>query len=137
MKTDQIMCCIVALLLGMLMYHMLKNVCGCKNIVEGNRIDSYYITSDADYSDVGDREVKDKCKARYGVLGETVANTNAICGHNCLWGAPLHPEELSCRENAGGVTSKDHDTILTNACKDACVDDFKPGSWQTLSLIHI
>ena len=35
MKTDQIMCCIVALILGMLMYHMLQNVCGCKNVVEG------------------------------------------------------------------------------------------------------
>ena len=32
MGTDQIMYCIVALLLGMLMYHMLKNVCGCKNV---------------------------------------------------------------------------------------------------------
>ena len=36
MKTDQIMCCIVALLLGMLLANMLKNVCGCKNVVEGN-----------------------------------------------------------------------------------------------------
>jgi len=35
MGTDQIMYCIVALILGMLMYHMLKNVCGCKNVVEG------------------------------------------------------------------------------------------------------
>jgi len=35
MGTDQIMYCIVALILGMLMFHMLKNVCGCKT-VEGN-----------------------------------------------------------------------------------------------------
>ena len=28
-------CCVVALILGMLMFHMLKNVCGC-NVVEGN-----------------------------------------------------------------------------------------------------
>ena len=35
MKTDQIMCCIVALLLGMLLANMFKNVCGCKNVVEG------------------------------------------------------------------------------------------------------
>jgi len=35
MGKDQIMYCIVALLLGMLMYHMLKGVCGCKNVVEG------------------------------------------------------------------------------------------------------
>ena len=29
------MYCIVALLLGMLLANMLKNVCGCKNVVEG------------------------------------------------------------------------------------------------------
>ena len=32
MGTDQIMCCIVALILGMLMANMLKNVCGCKTV---------------------------------------------------------------------------------------------------------
>ena len=32
MGTDQIMYCIVALLLGMLLANMLKNVCGCKNV---------------------------------------------------------------------------------------------------------
>ena len=35
MGTDQIMYCIVALILGMLLANMLKNVCGCKNVVEG------------------------------------------------------------------------------------------------------
>ena len=35
MGTDQIMYCIVALILGMLLANMLKNVCGCKT-VEGN-----------------------------------------------------------------------------------------------------
>jgi len=34
MKTDQIIMCVVALLLGMLLANMLKNVCGCE-IVEG------------------------------------------------------------------------------------------------------
>jgi len=34
MGTDQIMYCIVALILGMLLANMLKNVCGCK-VVEG------------------------------------------------------------------------------------------------------
>jgi len=34
MKTDQIICCVVALILGMLLANMLKNVCGCK-VVEG------------------------------------------------------------------------------------------------------
>ena len=31
-------CCVVALILGMLMFHMLKNVCGC-NTVEGSSAD--------------------------------------------------------------------------------------------------
>ena len=40
MKTDQIMYCIVALVLGMLMANMLKNICGCKNVVEGQNDDN-------------------------------------------------------------------------------------------------
>ena len=32
MGTDQIMYCIVALILGMLLANMLKNVCGCKDV---------------------------------------------------------------------------------------------------------
>ena len=35
MGTDQIMYCIIALILGMLLANMLKNVCGCKNVIEG------------------------------------------------------------------------------------------------------
>ena len=27
--------CIIALIIGMLMYHMLSNVCGCSRVVEG------------------------------------------------------------------------------------------------------
>ena len=37
MKTDQIMCCVVALLLGMLLANMLKSVCGCK-VMEGQEM---------------------------------------------------------------------------------------------------
>ena len=35
MGTDQIMYCIIALILGMLLANMLKNVCGCKTVIEG------------------------------------------------------------------------------------------------------
>jgi len=35
MNTKTIVMCVVALILGMLMFHMMKSVCGCKN-VEGN-----------------------------------------------------------------------------------------------------
>ena len=32
MKTETIVCCVVALLLGMLLANMLKSVCGCKTV---------------------------------------------------------------------------------------------------------
>ena len=35
MKTEQILMCIVALILGMLLANMLMDVCGCKKLVEG------------------------------------------------------------------------------------------------------
>lgn len=35
MKTVTIVMCVVALILGMLMFHMLKGVCGCGVVVEG------------------------------------------------------------------------------------------------------
>ena len=35
MNSETIVYLVVALLLGMLLANMLKNVCGCKNIVEG------------------------------------------------------------------------------------------------------
>ena len=35
MKTETIFMCVVALILWMLMANMLKNVCGCKSVVEG------------------------------------------------------------------------------------------------------
>jgi len=35
MKTETIVMCVVALILGMLMANMLKSVCGCKSVVEG------------------------------------------------------------------------------------------------------
>ena len=37
MKTETIVCCVVAILLGMLLAHMLKNICGCK-VVEGQHL---------------------------------------------------------------------------------------------------
>ena len=42
MKTETIVMCVVALILGMLMFHMLKNVCGCKNVegAESKTIDT-------------------------------------------------------------------------------------------------
>lgn len=39
MNNQTIVCCVVALLLGMLLANMLQNVCGCK-VVEGQRLDN-------------------------------------------------------------------------------------------------
>ena len=35
MNSETIVMCVVALILGMLLAHMLKDVCGCKKVVEG------------------------------------------------------------------------------------------------------
>ena len=35
MNSQTIVMCVVALILGMLLAHMLKNVCGCNKVVEG------------------------------------------------------------------------------------------------------
>ena len=40
MKTEQILMCVVALVLGMLLANMLKSVCGCKNLIEGQETQS-------------------------------------------------------------------------------------------------
>ena len=42
MKTETIVMCVVALILGMLMANMLKSVCGCKStVVEGQHNEKY------------------------------------------------------------------------------------------------
>lgn len=42
MKTEQILMCVVSLVLGMLLFHMLKGVCGCK-VMEGQSSQSRYM----------------------------------------------------------------------------------------------
>ena len=48
MKTEQIVHGVVALLLGMLLFHMLKGVCGCK-LVEGQECQSSQDCAPGDY----------------------------------------------------------------------------------------
>ena len=38
MNTETIVYCVVALILGMLLANMLKSVCGCNKVVEGNKV---------------------------------------------------------------------------------------------------
>ena len=93
MKTDQIMYCIVALILGMLLANMLKNVCGCKNVVEG--------TEDSDKcGNYATRENKDTC------WGAMQANNTTCWDESCY---------NFCK---GGKT----DMELCNTCKDRLND---------------
>lgn len=48
MNSQTIVMCVVALILGMLLANMLKNVCGCK-VVEGQCSDIYYVEDDNRY----------------------------------------------------------------------------------------
>ena len=72
MNNQTIMCCLVSLLLGMLLFHMLKGVCGCK-LVEGQTNDCaglrvtdqptppcYMCLEQAGY--MGDKSEEDKSK---------------------------------------------------------------------------
>lgn len=38
MNSETIVYCVVALILGMLLANMLKSVCGCNKVVEGNKV---------------------------------------------------------------------------------------------------
>jgi len=86
MGTDQIMYCIVALILGMLMYHMLKGVCGCKNVVEGYDAD---IMTKCDQGDKAIYEAlpnTDKPKSPKGLCMESWCNgegSTQDVSHDC------------------------------------------------------
>ena len=41
MNSQTIVMCVVAFLIGMLLVHMLKNVCGCNKVVEGGTFTNY------------------------------------------------------------------------------------------------
>ena len=58
---DKWVMCIVALVLGMLMFHMLKNVCGCK-VVEGQCVnDTTEVTDDTYSGYVCEEGAADEC----------------------------------------------------------------------------
>ena len=69
MNSETIVYCVVALILGMLLANMLKNVCGCKNVVEGS--------SDCSCPWGQTCEDGDKCKWIGG------SYTSTSCGHTC------------------------------------------------------
>ena len=74
METKTIVMCVVALLLGILMADMLQNVCGCKDIVEGQGNDECWD---------GDMYTFDKCCA-------DVATFSSVCA------APGYTHDSCC-----------------------------------------
>ena len=87
MKTETIVYCVVLFLLGMLLANMLKNVCGCGDVVEGNLLCS--------------KENKPCCKqGGPSVCNEWINNEcdtnfhcsgNRICGHGYYCINPWEP----------------------------------------------
>jgi hypothetical protein len=59
MNTEQIVMCIIALLLGMLIGNMLKNVCGCKVVEGGTALIPHTTTGGDNDSDDGNNDDKD------------------------------------------------------------------------------
>ena len=88
MGTDQIIMCVVALLLGMLLANMLKSVCGCKNVVEGQRGEAVVecaktCIEEGNFPVVDDHlRMRESCinNAEKGLLGDV---TPAMCAD--LW----------------------------------------------------
>ena len=76
---DKWLMCVIALILGMLVFHMLKGVCGCK-VVEGLTL------PDCGYPDIACRNCRSHC---YNAYSEAQAwaggdvNTLDECLDNC------------------------------------------------------
>jgi len=93
MGTDQIMCCIVALILGMLMANMLKNVCGCKTV-----------------------EGQPRILSEGGTQCEGPANPN-----NCFTGSPKNCKAR--KEKWDGSCCSDGKVVLTSSGAPALCSD--------------
>ena len=105
MGTDQIMYCIVALILGMLLANMLKNVCGCKT-VEGWKTNG--VTQTKDYNADSACTKNDDCGFEYSDgLPDFTHNINnqRTCGGANLngvqyCGPPGRPDDSSQKRSA-------------------------------------
>jgi len=91
MNNQTIVCCVVALLLGMLLFHMLKGVCGCK-LVEGQcvrdrgpsetpRFVEIGAMSDCLINAVGSFPPDSTERERALILMEQCGNCSGICEH--------------------------------------------------------
>ena len=94
MKTETIVMCVVALILGMLMANMLKSVCGCK-VVEGNWYNVGCMTTEKYIDSDNWRAANDTCRSRYtgdAVISsiDTYNEANNACSGGAL-------KDNSCR----------------------------------------
>ena len=78
MDTKTIVICVVALLLGMLIANMLKDVCGCKNVVEGGG-PVHAPLKDANGDDCGSGEIPSS------YVGKSKTGDFCILCDNALW----------------------------------------------------
>jgi hypothetical protein len=112
MNTEQILMCVVALILGMLLANMLKSVCGCK-VVEGQE------------------DCLNKCKDEGGSRAQRRECYNTCVGQ-CRNLCPPRPEVngTSCKDFAtdlpAGTTA--HDDMIAcdgwRRCFNGCGDSF-------------
>ena len=83
MKSETIVYCVVALLLGMLLANMLKNVCGCKNIVEGQVppgcVDQYDDCNAQSFKKKGD-ECRGNCECCSANCDIPIFSDQGTCG---------------------------------------------------------
>ena len=96
MKTDQIVMCVVALLLGMLLANMLQNVCGCK-VVEGaqNTNACYKCDINKPIGEVDPLCDPDQCVGCLGGLDSASLGDNAAkCGLIMTGKQPLQLQKL-------------------------------------------
>jgi len=112
--------CVVAFLIGMLLAHMLKNVCGCKDVIEGTQEtepsghpgdegEGPSDTSDDDSSSAQVEKASPTCKdwaAQFGLFGN-------VCGEIDV--LKKHLENITC-ENGTCTANDCCERYLPNTC---------------------
>jgi len=107
MDTKTIVICVVALLLGMLIANMLKDVCGCKNVEgTGNENKDAHKCSNWDDCNKGAKSWLDSIE---------IGGTRQNCDENCTTAAEVegHPQTI----DLPGGSSPCQDTIFSNTSR--------------------
>ena len=117
MGTDQIMYCIVALILGMLLANMLKSVCGCK-VVEGHTGGACTAGADGNVCQHDGSATGGDCGC--DCEGTGYSGTNCQTADACTAGAGGNIWEIVC-QHGGEVTG------VTGDCGCDCGRQGRPG----------